>query len=255
MKNIKNHINADFLLMFMMSMMNMLFLHQYFLQTIALEIPCYFSSFFDNLLACLIDVTFVLLVSWIITFRRVRASLAITFVITLLWSFCNAFYARFFHQYLSWSSIGLAGNLADPIVFDIMTAGFRLIDLYYPLVIILFCWIYFRSKRHDVKSRSLQSFFYTWLCCLSLCLVTHFLYAFHPHCSVVYELETPKVAQIGDVRYETLEAAVAAAASGDTITLLDDSAGNGIKINYYPSSPSCRAAPYCGEDRATIKRD
>ncbi|MBR2589703.1 MAG: hypothetical protein IKE65_02140, partial [Clostridia bacterium] len=47
---------------------------------------------------------------------------------------------------------------------------------------------------------------------------------------VVYELETPKVAQIGNVRYETLEAAFAAAKDGDTITLLDDCAGNGIKV-------------------------
>ena len=140
MKVIKKHINMNFLLMFMLSMMNMVFLHQYFLQTISLEIPCFFSSFFDNLLACLIDVTFIFMVSWIITFRKVRASLVITFVITLLWSFCNVFYARFFHQYLSWSSIGLVGNLADPIVLDSMTAGFRLIDIYYPLVIILFCW-------------------------------------------------------------------------------------------------------------------
>ena len=175
--------------MFMVSMMNMIFLHQYFLQTISLEIPCFFSSFFDNLLACLIDVTFIYAVSWIITFRRVKASLIITFVITLLCSFCNVFYARFFHQYLSWSSIGLAGNLADPIVLDSMTAGFRLIDLYYPLVIILFCWLYFRSKHHDAISRSLRTLIFTWLCCLSLCLATHFLYAFHPHCTIVYELE------------------------------------------------------------------
>ena len=127
MKLLKIHINTEFLLMFMMSMMNMVFLHQYFLHTIDLEVGCFVSSFFDNLLACLIDVTFILLVSWLITLRRLRASLVITFAITLLWSLCNVFYARFFHQYLSWSSIGLAGNLSDPL--DSMTAGFRLIDL------------------------------------------------------------------------------------------------------------------------------
>ena len=185
----KIHINTEFLLMFMMSMMNMLFLHQYFLHTIDLEVGCFVSSFFDNLLACLIDVTFILLVSWLITLRRLRASLVITFVITLLWSFCNVFYARFFHQYLSWSSIGLAGNLSDPIVLDSMTAGFRLIDIYYPLAIITFCWIYFRSKHHDVKSKSLRTLFYIWLCGLLISLMVHCIYAFHPHIGVVYELE------------------------------------------------------------------
>lgn len=189
MKLFKIHINAEFLLMFMMSMMNMIFLHQYFLHTIDLEVGCFVSSFFDNLLACLIDVTFVLLVSWIITLRRLRASLAITFVITLLWSFCNVFYARFFHQYLSWSSIGLAGNLSDPIVLDSMTAGFRLIDIYYPLAIVTFCWIYFRSKHHDVKSKSLRTLSYIWSCGLLISLTVHGVYAFHPHIGIVYELE------------------------------------------------------------------
>ena len=189
MKSFKKRFNADFLLLFLMSVVNLLFLHHYFLQTIGLEVGCFKSSLVDNLLACLLDVTFVLLVSWIVTLRRVRASLMITFVITLLWSFCNVFYARFFHQYLSWSSIGLAGNLADPIVLDSMTAGFRLVDLFYPLMIILFCWLCYRSRRHDVKSRSLRTLLYTWLGCLLIGLAVHSLYFFHSHIGFVYELE------------------------------------------------------------------
>lgn len=185
----KKHINVDFLLMFLLSVVNLLFLHHYFLQTIGLEVGCFKSSLVDNLLACLLDVTFVWLVSWIITQRRARASLIMTFVITLVWSFSNVFYARFFHQYLSWSSIGLAGNLADPIVLDSMSAGFRLIDLYYPLIIVLFCWICYRSRRNDVKSKSLRTLLYTWLCCLVLGLAVHSLYFFHSHIGFVYELE------------------------------------------------------------------
>lgn len=185
----KKHINVDFLLMFLLSVVNLLFLHHYFLQTIGLEVGCFKSSLVDNLLACLLDVTFVWLVSWIITLRRVRTSLMITFVITLVWSFSNVFYARFFHQYLSWSSIGLAGNLADPIVLDSMSAGFRLIDLYYPLIIVLFCWICYRSRRNDVKSKSLRTLLYTWLCCLVLGLAVHSLYFFHSHIGFFYELE------------------------------------------------------------------
>ena len=185
----KKNINVVFLLMFLMSVVNLLFLHHYFLQTIGLEVGCFKSSLVDNLLACLLDVTFIWLVSWIITLRRARASLIMTFVITLVWSFSNVFYARFFHQYLSWSSIGLAGNLADPIVLDSMSAGFRLIDLYYPLIIVLFCWVCYRSRRNDVKSKSLRTLLYTWLCCLVLGLAVHSLYFFHSHIGFVYELE------------------------------------------------------------------
>ena len=129
MKYLNNNINKTFLVLFMMSIVNLLFVHYYFLQTIALEVDCFKTSYCDNLIACLLDVSFILAIVWVLTLRRLRASLAITFFITLAWSFCNVFYARFFHQYLSWSSIGEAGNLTDSIVIDSMMAGFQLIDL------------------------------------------------------------------------------------------------------------------------------
>ena len=97
-------------------------MHHYFLQTIGLEVGCFKSSLVDNLIACLLDVSVILFIAWIITLRRLRISLAITFVITLIWSFCNVFYARFFHQYLNWSSIGQAGNLSDASVVNSMLA-------------------------------------------------------------------------------------------------------------------------------------
>lgn len=171
--------------MFMMSIVNLLFVHYYFLQTIALEMDSFKTSYLDNLLACLLDVTFILAIVWIFTLRRLRISLGITFFITLIWSFCNAFYARFFHQYLSWSSIGQAGNLTDPIVVDSMMVGFQFIDLYYPLMAILFCWLYIRYKHQDVKSNSLRSILMTWLCCIVMCLTVHSLYLFHPTKSII----------------------------------------------------------------------
>ena len=175
-----------FLVMFMMSVVNLLFVHYYFLGTIALEEECFKPSYFDNLLACLLDATFILAIVWILTFRRLRFSLAITFFITLIWSFCNAFYARFFHQYLSWSSIGQVGNLTDPIVVDSMMAGFQLIDLYYPLMAILFCWLYIKYKHRDVKGNCLRSIILVWLSCLVMSLAAHSLYFFHPTKTIIY---------------------------------------------------------------------
>ena len=121
--NLFKKLNVNFLVLFLMSVANLLFLHHYFLLTIDLEVGCFKSSQIDNFLACLLDTSFILLIIWIVTFGRLRLSLAITFFITLIWSFCNVFYARFFHQYLSWSSIGQAGNLTDGAVIDSMLAG------------------------------------------------------------------------------------------------------------------------------------
>ena len=189
MTSINKHININYLLMFMMSVVNFLFLHYQFLQTIALEVECFKTSYCDNLLASLLDTTFIFIIAWLITLRRVKASLTITFVITLIWSFCNVFYARFFHQYLSWSSIGLAGNLTDSIVIDSMMAGFKLIDLYYPLMAILFCWYITKTRNHDVTTKSLITTIHIWVCVLLMTLAVHSLYIFHPTKTFVSVME------------------------------------------------------------------
>lgn len=185
----KKQINVSFLVLFLMSVVNLLFLHHYFLQTIDLEVGCFKSSQVDNFLACLLDASFILLVVWIVTFGRLRLSLAITFFITLIWSFCNAFYARFFHQYLSWSSIGQAGNLSDGAVINSMLAGFELTDLYYPLMAILFIGLLILTWRHNLTIKSLRTTLFVWICSLILGLAVHSLYIFHPVYGFVYELE------------------------------------------------------------------
>ena len=164
-------------------------MHHYFLQTIGLEVGCFKSSLVDNLIACLLDVSVILFIAWIITLRRLRISLAITFVITLIWSFCNVFYARFFHQYLNWSSIGQAGNLSDASVVKSMLAEFHTIDLFYPIMAILFFWIFIRWRGHNTTSKSLRTIILTWLICATLGIIVHISYIFHPHYGVVYALE------------------------------------------------------------------
>ena len=189
MKYLNKYINAYFLILFMLSVINMLFMHHYFLQTIGLEVGCFKSSLVDNLIACLLDVSVILFLAWLITLRRLRVSLAITFVITLIWSFCNVFYARFFHQYLNWSSIGQAGNLSDASVVNSMLAEFHAIDLFYPIMAILFFWIYIHSRNKNITIKSLRTIILTWLICATLGIIAHVFYIFHPHYGVVYALE------------------------------------------------------------------
>lgn len=184
-----NHINVIFITLFMLSMINLLYLHYYFLLTITLEVNCFLTSYCDNLLACIIDVTFIFIIAWLINFGRIRNSLILTFIITLLWSFSNIFYARFFHQYLSWSSIGQVGNLADGSVTSSILAGFQLSDLYYPLISIVFTYICIKSKQHDVKTKSLRSILIIWGIGILLAFSVHSLYFLHPQKSFVYVLE------------------------------------------------------------------
>jgi len=177
------------LIMFAMSVLNLLFAHHYFLQTIGLEVGCFKSSLIDNLIACLLDASVLLFIVWILTLKRLKLSLAITFGITLIWSFCNVFYARFFHQYLNWSSIGQAGNLTDTSVVNSMLAELAPIDLFFPLMSILFCCTYFHYRNKDITHNSLRTIGLTWFICATIGLAAHALYVFHPNYGFVYELE------------------------------------------------------------------
>lgn len=188
MKSIKLKKNIVFLIMFIMSIANLLFMHYMFLIDIGLEVPCFKSSLFDNLIACLLDVSIILLLIWLITFKKIRISLAITFVITLVWSFCNVFYARFFQQYLNWSSIGQVGNLSDVSVINSMLAGFHPIDLFYPIMAILFFYCYIHYK-YDIDKGCIKIIILSWVICTTLGLVAHTLYFFHPHYGFIYSLD------------------------------------------------------------------
>ena len=189
MKDLNKYINTDFLALFILSVINLLFMHHFFLQAIGLEVGCFKSSLVDNLIACLLDVSVILFIIWLITLRRLKLSLAISFVITWIWSFCNVFYARFFHQYLNWSSISQAGNLSDTSVVNSMLAEFHTIDLFYPIMAILFIWIYVHSRRNNINNRSLRTIIITWLICVTLGVIVHASYIFHPHYGVIYALE------------------------------------------------------------------
>lgn len=180
MKPTKKIINLAFLGMFMMSLVNLLFMHYQFLFTISLESACLKTSCFDNLIACLFDVSLILGVAWLITFRRTRASLVIVFIITLLWSFCNILYSRFFNQYLLKSALGQAGNLTDDFMVNSMLAGFKTIDIFYPIMIVLFCIFYIKTRHTDIVTNSLKTTGIVWLLALSLGLSVHALYFVHP---------------------------------------------------------------------------
>lgn len=180
MKATLRFINRTFLGMFMMSMVNLLFMHYQFLFTISLESACLKTSCFDNLIACLFDVSFILGVAWLITFRRIRASLVITFIITLLWSFCNILYSRFFNQYLLKSALGQACNLTDDFMVNSMLAGFKTIDIFYPIMIVLFCIFYIKTRHTDIVTNSLKTTGIIWLLALSLGFSVHALYFVHP---------------------------------------------------------------------------
>lgn len=194
MNNIKlylrKNINVCFLTLLLMSMANLLFMHYQFLFTIGLESqPFIPRGPIANLMACLFDVTFVLSVTWILSCLRVRPALAFTFIITLVWSFVNIFYSRFFYHYISLSAIDQAENLTDSTVVSSVLDGFNIIDLYYPLIALLFYFIYIKSKTKDVKTGSFRTMVCLWICSIFMVLSVNLFYAIYHKNSLNEELE------------------------------------------------------------------
>lgn len=116
-------------------------MHLFFALNGYIEYGPYIYSFVTNFCTVIIDVSIVLFVFLCLSQRRLRISLYLTFFLTLIWSFCNVFYGRFFYHYLTLSAIGQSGGLTDAVVIKSMMTGFQWSDLYYLFSLLSFIFI------------------------------------------------------------------------------------------------------------------
>ena len=132
-------------ILLLISMLNLLFMHYFF----------YFSDYLEwtwlysvpiNLCGIVFDVFVLLIFSLIIFGRRLRPALLITEIITMLWSFVNVMYGRFFFQYLSLSAIGEAHELGDSLVVNSVMSAFHLYDFYYVVSSLCFVFVFRMTK-------------------------------------------------------------------------------------------------------------
>lgn len=133
---------------------NVLFMHYYIFATCRLEYPLSAFYFFYNLFGCAFDVSVVYALCYLLSGMRLRASLVTTYILLLVWSFCNVMYSRFFGQYLSWSAICQAGNLGDGLVTQSVLTGFRWADLWFVANVPLF----YACARRITKRKMSRSF-------------------------------------------------------------------------------------------------
>lgn len=137
---------------YVISVVNMLLMHYYILITCRVEETVDALLWLDNLLGVFFDITIVLSLTLLITWGKQQLSIFITAIITLLWSFSNILYSRFFHHYISISAIGQVGNLTDSFMLRNMMEGLRWMDFYFLIIFILIIWLYFGSKE-DTNTR------------------------------------------------------------------------------------------------------
>lgn len=166
-----------FMFLFMFSILNMLYMHYQFLFSYGLEFYFSKTSVIDNLLADLLDVTVIFLFSLLLSWGRTKASLTITFFVTLFLSFSNIVYSRFFGQYLTFSAIGQAGNLNDNVVLQSVWAEIRAYDIIHIVLIALYFWVLMFIKKKDVLTVVFLRMLSTlWTIVLALVLISHSIY-------------------------------------------------------------------------------
>lgn len=161
-KNWWRQLNVKFLLLFGLSVVNLLFLHAQMAMTVEFEYPFKVDAILSNFFSCLIDTTFFFLLGLLLTRGKVKGSLLITFVLTALLSFCNVLYSRFFGHYLPNLAILQVGNMNDSDVMGSALTGFRWLDWYYILTALVFGWLYTRYDKVTLKTRWLRTMGWLW---------------------------------------------------------------------------------------------
>jgi len=161
--------------LYLISVVSLLIMHYYIMLTCRMEEATDAVLWIDNLFGVVFDVTIVALICLILTWGRLRWSLFLTAIVSLLWTFSNIVYSRFFHHYLSMSAMGQAGTLADGFMLQNVAAGLQWTDFFFVVFFVIVFWL-FLSSRHE-KGFNCIHLFLTWpICLLIIDLLLHFVF-------------------------------------------------------------------------------
>ena len=131
-----------FILLFLCAAANLMFMHYYMFFHHYMEDILLSYTVGVNLMMIVFDTSILLLLFLLVSWGRLKLALLLTFMTTLVWSFVNVFYARFFSQYLPLSVLTQTSQLTDQAVVDSMMAGFQWTDMYFVLSLLCFIVIY-----------------------------------------------------------------------------------------------------------------
>ncbi len=106
----------------------------------------------NNALGISIDVCFLFLVTYFISFFSIKITLFLSYYFSLCWAFGNIMYSRFFQHYISLSAIGQGGSLFDQLMLSIIIDGIRWFDCFFIISIVAFCFL-IRNINNYVEPR------------------------------------------------------------------------------------------------------
>lgn len=165
---------SPFWCIFILSAMNLFIMHYYILCTASMDDETNFTRFIDNILGIAIDLSFVFSLAYFITQKKQKATVIIQFTCTLLWSFSNILYSRFFHHYISFSAIEQGDNLFNSFMLDCIINGLRWTDFVFLIIFLLFLYLV-KGNNFNTK-RPFISVLYILFFCLVMDLIGYITY-------------------------------------------------------------------------------
>ena len=183
--------NRNTILLILIAFFNLLFMHYSIFLSCDVERQIDNTIYVDNLFVVICEVLFLFFFLSVPTKRNARLAALLSSLITLLWSFCNVVYARFFFQYISASAIGESGNLLDPFIFNCLIDGVRWMDLYYIGSILLSLYLFMKTPVYRLRLLDLKWGVFIFAIVFGIDVASH----------VIYCLSSPSMRYLGYVKH------------------------------------------------------
>ncbi len=149
-------------MMFLFSVLCLLFMHWQLAVTIDFEYRIKKATLISNLFSCIVDTTFFFFVGMLFTKCKTKGALLIAFILSVILSFCNIIYSRFFGHYLPNTVLTQIGNLNDYEVIQSILKGFKPYDFCFIVLVLLFAILYRKTEATTVKANSLRTLGILW---------------------------------------------------------------------------------------------
>lgn len=181
-------LRINTVLLIVIPMLNLLFMHYFFYFRGFLEWTWMYSEVI-NLCGVVFDVSFLMIIFLLVFGGRFKITMVAIQVITLLWSFVNVMYGKFFFQYMSLSAIYEAHGLEDGLVVNSIMSAFYWYDFFYIFSAVVFVVAYKNANSCKFRIEHAHRLLLIPICSIMLTFVAYSAYHFiHPHYRNNWEL-------------------------------------------------------------------
>lgn len=139
-----NRVSPTWIALFLCGL-NLFVMHFAVFLSCGIEVETDVTFFIDNIFGICFDVCSLFFVFYLLSWKRMKATLSLCFSVTWLWSFATVIYSRFFFHYLSLSAVRQGGILTDDLIVRCIASNLHSMDLYYLFAALLFVFL-LRSK-------------------------------------------------------------------------------------------------------------